>query len=202
MHTINAFASRSRSLAVFALVCPTEWISQEFCVFTSKSNMDRMYGTRNLNPAVYISMPEQGYYNVSNAQSGRCCFFCSCRHTQKNTHTHQRTFHMRGKMNKKGSEFRYTQHTSHISHVCILHKHIQTHTHPIELINFLDLCAFWDFNLYFIYGPDKISFVTFFVFVWKRMECFLFLCRQILWWKKHQIRYAFNTVRRFLFRLA
>lgn len=33
--------------------------------------MDRNHGTRNLYPVVYASMPEQGYYIVSNVQIGR-----------------------------------------------------------------------------------------------------------------------------------
>lgn len=127
INTISAFASHSRSVKythshIKYPLCRVNL--QEFCVFTSKSTWIE-YGARE---KVVDITPEQGYYNVSNVETK---IFVG-----KKDNTAIKKLHER-RTNKKGSHFVYT--------------HI-THTHPVELINFLDLCAFWDYNLHFIYA--------------------------------------------------
>lgn len=116
INTISAFASHSRSVKYTHshIKYPLYRVNlQEFCVFTSKSTWIE-YGARE---KVVDITPEQGYYNVSNVETK---IFLGKKTTllSKNYTKEERT--------KKGV----------IS--CIR----TSHKHPVELINFLDLCAF------------------------------------------------------------
>lgn len=128
INTITAFALRSRSLCVSVYIragCRgCERICQEFCVSTNLTWIENTVHEIYTQLYIYISMPEQGYYNVSNVQSGRRVFFCTgTKRTEwkKNNNTNINILQV--EKNERKREW-FSVYTTHIA--CI---HTQPHAH-------------------------------------------------------------------------